>query len=250
MKKILAGLMAITVAASGMSVVTYAEDYITLSGESVVGELYGTLDRKVEVGENKTITVGLAYSSLKDIKVTISGDKCVKLVKKSGVGKKKVKVKLKGLKTGKCEVKISNKKTGKSVTLNITVNSTEDNKEKYLNDVFELVNKEREAEGLNALALDETLCKAADVRAKELGTKFSHDRPDGSSCFTILKEYNIAYYHAGENIAQGQSNSSSVMDNWMSSTGHRENILNENYTRIGIGYDPDTNSWVQIFIED
>lgn len=248
MKNILAGLMAISIAASGMGVVSYADEYIIESGQSILSEMYGTLDRTVEIGEKKTISVGFEYSSINDIKLTISGDKCVKLVKKSGTGKKKVNIKLKGVSAGQCKIRIINTKTGKSVTLNITVNSTESNKDEYINKVFELVNEEREKEGLDPLILDDTLCKAADVRAKEVGKYYSHERPNGTKCFTVLGEYDVSYSYAGENIAQGQSDGEGVMDSWMHSKLHKANILGENFTKIGIGYDPSTNSWVQIFI--
>lgn len=119
-------------------------------------------------------------------------------------------------------------------------------------DVLSLVNQERVANGLSPLELDNTLTKAANARAKELSDKFSHTRPNGSSWSTILKEYNISYRYTGENIAVGQSSAKAVMNSWMNSSGHRANILNTNYQKIGIGYYqlPGSNytyHWVQIF---
>ncbi len=114
--------------------------------------------------------------------------------------------------------------------------------------VFDIVNEERVNAGKSKLTLDSTLCKAAQVRAKEIGKKFSHTRPNGTSCSTILDEYNVSYWACGENIAQGHQSAKSVMKSWMRSAGHRSNILSSSYTKIGIGYDPSTNSWVQIFI--
>jgi uncharacterized protein YkwD len=113
--------------------------------------------------------------------------------------------------------------------------------------VFNLVNEQRAANGLEKLTLDETICKMADVRADEVSTYFSHTRPDGTSCFTIFKDYNYSYTAVGENIAKGQTSAQQVMNDWMNSSGHRANILSSKFTKIGIGYDSATNSWVQLF---
>ncbi len=116
--------------------------------------------------------------------------------------------------------------------------------EDYIDEVIRLVNKEREEAGLDPLEKSSTLCKNAAVRVSEIAGYFSHTRPDGSECFTAIT---IRYTAAGENIAQGQRDPEQVMDSWMNSDGHRRNILSSKFTKIGVGYDPDTNSWVQIF---
>lgn len=115
--------------------------------------------------------------------------------------------------------------------------------------VFELANKERKAAGLNVVTLSGELCKAADVRAKEIVRSFSHTRPNGTSCFTVLKENSIAYRYAGENIAYGQKTAVIVMTAWMNSAGHRANILNKNFGKIGIAcYTVNgVKYWVQLF---
>lgn len=117
-------------------------------------------------------------------------------------------------------------------TDNITDESTEI---AYIKEVFKLVNEERKAQGLSELVLDETLCKAASVRAKESATSFSHTRPDGTPFSTVLKEYNVSYRRSGENIAYGQKSPAEVMKAWMNSSGHRANILGSSFTNIGIG---------------
>ena len=116
--------------------------------------------------------------------------------------------------------------------------------------VLSLVNEERAAEGLSALTLSSGATSAAKVRAKELATSFSHTRPDGTTCFTALDDAGVSYGYAGENIAAGYSSASSVMNGWMNSSGHKANILSENYTQIGIAcyYDGSTYYWVQLFI--
>ena len=116
--------------------------------------------------------------------------------------------------------------------------------------VASLVNAARQDAGLSELELDADLCAAAQARAQEIAQSFSHTRPDGSSCFTILEELGISYRAAGENIAMGQRTPEEVMDGWMNSSGHRANILNGTFTSIGVGYYVDgagAAHWVQIF---
>jgi len=115
-------------------------------------------------------------------------------------------------------------------------------------EVLDLVNAERAKEGLGELKLNLGVCYAANKRALEVGELFSHTRPDGSACFTILSEFAIPqYWYVGENIAQGYYTSESVVAGWMNSPGHRANILKPEFTEIGISYDATTHSWVQIF---
>lgn len=106
----------------------------------------------------------------------------------------------------------------------------------YASEVVRLVNEARAAQGLPALKADAGVSAAAQVRASELRTLFSHTRPNGTSCFTALKEGGVSYRSAGENIAYGQQTPAAVMQAWMNSAGHRANILSKNYTTIGVGY--------------
>ena len=117
-------------------------------------------------------------------------------------------------------------------------------------EVFSIVNRERKAQGLSPLVLDKELMEAAAIRARELPRNYSHTRPDGTSCFTVLKYHNA---YKGENIAAGYPNSRAAMDGWMHSPGHRANILNPKFTKIGIGYVYEPNSkyrhyWTQLFL--
>ena len=91
--------------------------------------------------------------------------------------------------------------------------------------------------------------QAAEVRAGELPKKFSHTRPNGSSCFTAVRS---SYGYIGENIAAGQRSPEEVVESWMNSEGHRKNILNKNFRNLGVGYVNVENSeyghyWVQLF---
>lgn len=115
--------------------------------------------------------------------------------------------------------------------------------------VFEIVNEYRKSAGLSALTYDTELSRGAQTRAEEIKKLFSHTRPDGRRSFTVLDDIGYSYKSAGENIAYGQSIPESVMNDWMNSEGHRENILNANFTKIGIGVYESGGVvyWTQIF---
>ncbi|MDF2543754.1 MAG: putative secreted protein [Herbinix sp.] len=133
--------------------------------------------------------------------------------------------------------------TNTSTTKNTSMSS-------YASQVLQLVNKERAKQGLSALTTESTLTEAANVRAKETVSSFSHTRPNGTSFSTVLKEFNISYRTAGENIAYGQKTPQEVVTGWMNSPGHRANILNASYGKIGIGVYKASNGtiyWSQLF---
>lgn len=108
-----------------------------------------------------------------------------------------------------------------------------------------IINKERTSRGLSSLTMDKALLDAAMQRAAELRICFSHDRPDGSSCFTAFDWESIA----AENIAYGQVSASDVCAAWMNSAGHRGNILTAGFKSTGMGcaYIDGTYYWVQVF---
>lgn len=119
-------------------------------------------------------------------------------------------------------------------------------------DVLNLVNAQRRANGLSEMQLDPVLTQAANIRAQEIVTQFSHTRPNGTTCFTVLLQVGYSYSTAGENIAAGYGNASQVMTGWMNSPGHRSNILNAGFHKLGVGYVYIPNSkygyyWVQLF---
>lgn len=109
--------------------------------------------------------------------------------------------------------------------------------------VLAIANTDRAGAGLGALTMDDNLTRAAQIRAQEIVGSFSHTRPDGSSFSTVTAG---AY---AENIAKGQRSAERVMAAWMSSDGHRKNILNGRYTKIGIcAYEHNgIMYWVQLF---
>ena len=122
------------------------------------------------------------------------------------------------------------------------------------NEVVAKVNEYRAAAGADPIVLDKKLCIAATIRAMELAyaDKFEHTRPNGKSFSSILKDFNISYYTAGENIAAGQPSVNSVTETWYKSDGHRENMESKSFKKIGVGKYKLPNShwgtyWVQIF---
>ena len=105
------------------------------------------------------------------------------------------------------------------------------------------VNAERAKAGLSTLRVDAELTRAAQVRAVEITQVFSHTRPDGTSWSTVSAR---AY---GENLAMGQRTVDKVMAAWLTSKGHRENLLRPGYGSIGVCcyvYGGVT-YWVQLF---
>ena len=119
----------------------------------------------------------------------------------------------------------------------------------FVEEVLRLVNIERRRVGLKSLKLSGSLNQSAAIRAREIQKKFSHTRPNGSKCFTAIK---ISYGYAGENIAAGQISPEQVVEGWMNSKGHRENILSRHFQYLGVGYYNNPNAdyehyWVQLF---
>lgn len=113
-------------------------------------------------------------------------------------------------------------------------------------EIVRQVNAERVRLGLNPLGNNDALSKAAMTRAKELKASFSHTRPDGSSWATVCS---AAF---GENIAKGYTTVDKVMAAWLTSKGHRANILKKSYSSIGVAA-CNINGimyWVQLFGKD
>lgn len=109
---------------------------------------------------------------------------------------------------------------------------------------FELQNQKRQAQGLSPLTWSNEVYNACKIRAQELEQSFSHTRPNGSSCFTVLDECHISYWGAGENIAMGYTSANSVVTGWYNSEGHKANILGD-FTHGAIARYGQ--SWVALF---
>lgn len=119
----------------------------------------------------------------------------------------------------------------------------------YADQIVCLVNEERAKAGFPELAVDTGLEAASLVRVEEIVSNFSHTRPDGTSFTTAIREQNVSFQGAGENIAWGQKSPGEVMDAWMNSPGHKANILNASFNRIGVEHYQNgaTDYWVRLF---
>lgn len=102
-------------------------------------------------------------------------------------------------------------------------------------DIFTLVNDAREERGLPALSLHPALVNAAKVRVAEIVEKQDHTRPNGTSGLTAITEAGYDGVVSAENYAFGFVNAKGAVDAWLASDkGHRENILNNSFSDIGI----------------
>ncbi|MFJ8234113.1 CAP domain-containing protein [Ureibacillus sp. NPDC094379] len=117
--------------------------------------------------------------------------------------------------------------------------------------VVDLTNAERTKAGLKPLEIYAPLMKVAEAKSADMAKNnyFSHTSPTYGSPFDQIKAAGISYKSAGENIAQGQRTPAEVVQAWMDSPGHRQNIMNANYTHIGVGYVENGNYWTQQFIQ-
>ncbi|GEM_PF-1875202 len=120
----------------------------------------------------------------------------------------------------------------------------------YEKEVVNLVNNIRKEYGLSPLKLNSELSAVARLKSSDMREKgyFSHTSPTYGSPFDMMKTFGIKYRTAGENIAMGYRTPQAVVDGWMNSKGHRENILNSSFTEIGVGYIANGNYWTQMFI--
>lgn len=120
----------------------------------------------------------------------------------------------------------------------------------YEQEVIRLVNEIRTENGLKPLVYDWELGRVARYKSQDMKDNryFSHTSPVYGSPFEMIRNFGISFRSAGENIARGYATPMAVVSGWMNSSGHRANILNANYTRIGVGYVADGNYWTQMFI--
>lgn len=107
--------------------------------------------------------------------------------------------------------------------------------------VFNLINNARSSRGLNSLSWGSSMASLADIRAKEITYNFSH--------YSAYLGQTMNWNQYGENIAWGPSSSSTVFNNWMGSTPHRNNILDSSYSSVAVscynnGY---STYWVLVF---
>ncbi|HFL2522813.1 TPA: CAP domain-containing protein [Clostridioides difficile] len=131
--------------------------------------------------------------------------------------------------------------------------STSESFSAYQKEVVDLVNIERAKAGLNPLTLDSSISNVATKKSQDMidNNYFSHNSPTYGSPFDMLKKFGISYKTAGENIAMGQKTPKEVVNSWMNSEGHRKNIMNPNFSKIGVGVAQKSGGsiyWTQIFV--
>ena len=123
-------------------------------------------------------------------------------------------------------------------------------------EVLDLTNAARRDQGCSPLTPDDSLVEASGAHASDMVRRhyLDHTNPDGKDPGDRMKAAGFNGSGWGENIAAGYTSAERVFAAWMNSEGHRDNILNCKFTRIGIGYDPGqvksdwgNGSWVQDF---
>lgn len=114
--------------------------------------------------------------------------------------------------------------------------------------ILAIVNAERAAAGCRAVTIDDRLARAAQLHSEDMSDNgyFSHSSQDGRTFGDRAQAQGYAT-PGGENIARGQNSPESVMDAWMNSQGHRDNILNCSLTTMGLGLVTDDWTWTQVF---
>jgi uncharacterized protein YkwD len=130
-------------------------------------------------------------------------------------------------------------------------------RERVRAEVATRIDDERRRTGRQPLTADSRLDAAAQRHADDMLARsyFAHRDPDGKTIRERAREAGFDWSAIGENIAEGQQSVKEVVESWMRSAGHRENILDRRYTRTGVGLalgrDPKTGEyrilWVQTF---
>jgi uncharacterized protein YkwD len=103
---------------------------------------------------------------------------------------------------------------------------------------IDLVNKERADVGADPLQINDQLDQAADLHSQDQANTetMSHTGSNGSYFADRITDTGYQYSTTGENVAVGYQEPEAVVDGWMGSDGHRENILNSNFEELGVGY--------------
>lgn len=108
-------------------------------------------------------------------------------------------------------------------------------------DVVVYINNYRMENGLNPLEINYDLCFYSSVRVEEIKTVWSHTRPDGTNGYDLIPQNK----YAGENLARKFKEPDKVFNAWIQSPSHLDNIINSNYTQIGVAYS--NGYWVTMF---
>jgi uncharacterized protein YkwD len=127
-----------------------------------------------------------------------------------------------------------------------TPNSTE---KASIDEVFRLLNAHRAANGISALAYDTALESAVQGHCQHMSihTFFDHNAPESNVTSPWTRATLCGTSANGENIAMGQQNAAAVMTAWTNSAGHNANMLNGQFSRVGVGYEETGRYWGQLF---
>lgn len=109
-------------------------------------------------------------------------------------------------------------------------------------ELISLTNAKRAEGGLPQLTVNPVLSQAAQAKAADMIAKnyWAHTSPDGLTPWVWFKNVGYRYLYAGENLARDFGDSGSVVNAWMNSPTHRENIMSNRYQEIGIAVVHDT----------
>lgn len=101
--------------------------------------------------------------------------------------------------------------------------------------LLSLTNNERKSKDLPPLVFNQQLSKAALLKGTNMLEKdyWAHNAPDGTTPWKFIKEVNYDYVYAGENLARGFTNSEDIIEAWIDSPTHRDNMFSQNYRDIG-----------------
>ena len=214
----------------------------------VTEELSTALTTKTAETTKKTTTkkqtTTLDYKIVKEIKT-------VEYTKYGTVIKENYEVSYKVYNDGRKEEKSKKKKSTNIDSTNYKATVRSSNRGTY-NEMLSYVNKYRSEVNVSLLSMDDDLNLAATIRAIEMAysKKFSHFRPDGNMCYSVIGDLDISARSLGENVAYGQKTAAAVSEVWKNSTsGHYENMVNAMFTRVGFGKFTLNGKtyWVQMF---
>lgn len=140
--------------------------------------------------------------------------------------------------------------TSGSKTTTNTSNTSTKGSSSEVQQALSLLNADRAKNGLPALALNSALSNLGDAYAQDMINRnfFSHYNPEGQSPFDRMKAAGIGYTYAGENLAIN-TGVAAAETAFMNSSGHRANILNQNYTQVGLGVRHDAKGSVYVVQE-
>ena len=241
----------------GAAVVVYS----TSSGNFSKAKYGGTTGwiLKAKVKDSKTVTTTskatIKYQTVKQNDNTLAKG-TTKVVQKGSNGSQTITYK-KTYKNGKLisTKKVSTKVTKKAVNQITKVGTKETTASKYAAEVLRLVNEERKKANVAPLKNSSNLAAVAVAKSKDMRDKnyFAHTSPTYGTLAQMAKKFNISYTRLGENIAAGQSTPAAAVKSWMNSQGHRDAILDDRYTHIGIGYAAGgsrSHYWTQLFLRE